>query len=1073
MRSLYIFLWVALLPLPLLAQEDSAPFVRYPALSPDGNTVAFSYQGDIWTVPVEGGRAYRLTIHEAYEAIPKWNPDGSKIAFSGDRYGNNDVYVVDAQGGTPQRLTYHSTADEVSGWTADGKVIFGTDRTFVHVEREQEIHSISADGGTSDRILDAVGNTAVSSPDGRFIAFTRGSCRIAREAYRGPANKDVWLYDTQSEEYIQLTDFDGNDIYPQWGGDRTLFFISPRSGKYNIYRQPLTEDGQAEGEAEQVTSYEDDGVRYFSVSEDGNTLAMERETSIYIMSVGGEAERLDVQLASDYRFDPEEYKTMNSDAADYAVSPNGKYTALVIRGEIFIKENDKDKKRAVNVSQHPYRDMNVQWLNDSSLIFTSDREDNQYDLYLLRSADLQRTQLFNTLKYEIERLTDTEEDESFPKVSPDGKQIAYLRGRGQMVVADIEEDGSLNNEKVLLDGWDTAEGVSWSPDSQWLAYSLSGLDFNSEIYIHPADDSQEPVNVSMHPRSDYSPSWSPDGSKLAFLSVRNNGDADVWFAWLKEEDWEKTQRDWEEESDEEKEDSTKTVNVHIDLEDIHDRLTQVTSMPGNESDIAISKDGETFYFVTNREGRQSFEADQDLYSIQWDGSDKKALTSGGQQPYQVMMSPEYDYLYLLKSGGNLARVELKNSNMESLPYAAQMKIDHQQEQEQIFEEAWRTLYHGFYDPNFHGQDWEALHGKYKSWAVQASTKTDFRDMFNIMLGQINASHMGLYNSDRAETQDEKTGLLGVEINPLEEGVEVIRVVPESPAERNNSRLYPQDVILAINGEPVSASENFYQPLINKADEEIYLTVRGENNQEREVIIRPISSLSGALYNEWVEDRQKLTEEYSGGRLGYLHIQGMNWTSFERFERELTASGLGKEGIVIDVRFNGGGWTTDYLMAVLNVDQHAYTIPRGAAEDLNKEHRQFKEHYPFGERLPLASWTKPSIALCNQNSYSNAEIFSHAYKTLDLGTLVGTPTFGAVISTGGRGLIDGSYVRLPFRAWYVKATEENMENGPAVPDIVVENAPDSKANGEDPQLKRAVEELLEQIDDQKSSTSSSE
>jgi tricorn protease len=340
-----------------------------------------------------------------------------------------------------------------------------------------------------------------------------------------------------------------------------------------------------------------------------------------------------------------------------------------------------------------------------------------------------------------------------------------------------------------------------------------------------------------------------------------------------------------------------------------------------------------------------------------------------------------------------------------------------------------------------------------------------------MLGQINASHMGLYNSDRAETQDEKTGLLGVEINPLEDGVEVMRVIPESPAERNNSRLYPQDVILAINREPVSASENFYQPLTNKADEEIYLTVRGENNQEREVIIRPTSSLNSALYSEWVEDRQKLTKKYSGGRLGYLHIQGMNWTSFERFERELTASGLGKEGIVIDVRFNGGGWTTDYLMAVLNVDQHAYTIPRGAAEDLEKEHRQFKEHYPFGERLPLASWTKPSIALCNQNSYSNAEIFSHAYKTLDLGTLVGTPTFGAVISTGGRGLIDGSYVRLPFRAWYVKATEENMENGPAVPDIVVENAPDSKANGEDPQLRRAVEELLEQIDDQKSSSSS--
>jgi C-terminal processing protease CtpA/Prc len=217
-----------------------------------------------------------------------------------------------------------------------------------------------------------------------------------------------------------------------------------------------------------------------------------------------------------------------------------------------------------------------------------------------------------------------------------------------------------------------------------------------------------------------------------------------------------------------------------------------------------------------------------------------------------------------------------------------------------------------------------------------------------------------------------------------------------------------------------------------------------------------------LYEDWVKERKALTEKYSNGQLGYIHIQGMNWPSFERFQRELTASGLGKKGIVIDVRFNGGGWTTDMLMAVLNVKQHSYTVPRGAADNLEKENKSFKEHYPYGERLPFPALTKPSIALCNQNSYSNAEIFSHAYKALDLGTLVGQPTFGAVISTGGYGLMDGSYIRMPFRAWYVKESGLNMEHGPAIPDILVENAPDSKAKGEDEQLKRAVDELLKQI-----------
>ena len=207
---------------------------------------------------------------------------------------------------------------------------------------------------------------------------------------------------------------------------------------------------------------------------------------------------------------------------------------------------------------------------------------------------------------------------------------------------------------------------------------------------------------------------------------------------------------------------------------------------------------------------------------------------------------------------------------------------------------------------------------------------------------------------------------------------------------------------------------------------VLLGVTNSYLAQREVVIRPTSSLRTSLYQNWVQKQKALVDTYSKGRLGYIHIQGMNWSSFERFERELTASGLGKEGIVIDVRFNGGGWTTDMLMTVLNVRQHAYTVPRGAAKDLDKEHLKFKNHYPYGERLPLSALTKPSIALCNENSYSNAEIFSHAYKHLGHGTLVGQPTFGAVISTGSHRLMDGSRVRMPFRGWYVKATEEKMD-----------------------------------------------
>ena len=323
--------------------------------------------------------------------------------------------------------------------------------------------------------------------------------------------------------------------------------------------------------------------------------------------------------------------------------------------------------------------------------------------------------------------------------------------------------------------------------------------------------------------------------------------------------------------------------------------------------------------------------------------------------------------------------------------------------------------------------------------------------------------MGMYRGEeRKSVQNERTGLLGIELKRNSNGELVVRtVVPNSAADREVSKLKKGDIIKSVNGERITRTDNIYSYLTATNNEKIILGIRS-NGQDKEVVIRPKSNARADNYNAWVKERKRLTKLYSKGRLGYIHIQGMNWTSFERFERELTAAGLGKEGVVIDVRYNGGGWTTDYLMAVLNVKQHAYTVPRGASKDLSIDHKKFKDHYPFSERLPLASWTKPSIAICNQNSYSNAEIFSHAYKELGLGKLVGTPTFGAVISTGGETLIDGSFVRVPFRGWFVKSSEKNMDFTPAMPDIVIDNLPDDKAKGKDTQLKRAVDELLSEL-----------
>lgn len=1063
MKNLLALILIFFCTLTLPAQE----LLRYPALSPDGTQLAFSYQGDIWTVAANGGDARRLTIHESYASNPKWSPDGQKILFEANRYGNNDLFVISANGADLKQLTYYSGNDDSGSWGANGAVLFSTRRGFAQVERESEIYQLDQNTATPYRALDALGYMPSMSPDGRYIAFTRGSCRIAREAYTGPANKDLWLYDRQTKTYNQITTHTGQDIYPDWGNNNTLYFLSARSGRYNLHKLTI-ENGKAKGAPEALTSYKDEGIRYFDVSHNGETAVLEKGNQILRLDLksGSRPAAVKIGVTKDYRFDPVEQKNYSQDASEFALSPDGKLIAFSVRGEIFVYPSDKDKKRARRLTNHPGRDYDLGWLNDTTLLFRSDRNGN-YDIFAVSSADTSEVSLYKTLKLKVEALTNTPQEENGLLISPKKDKVAFRRDRGQLVVADIASDGTISNEKILHNSWSTPSDLSWSPDGKWLAYALDDLNFNQEVYIHAADNSQKPVNVSLHPRSDNRPVWSADGSKLGFLSERNNGDWDVWFVWLSKEDWEKTKRDWEEDEDKEekkgkssKKDTSEMV-MQIDFEDIHERLQQITHLPGNEGNLAISPDGETFYFSTNGGGRQGGAGKRAFMKVKWDGTEDKELLSN-----KALRSLEWDNkgksLYLLDTRGAISNMNAESGKSESIGFQAKLDIDHIAERRQVFDEAWRALNLGFYDPGFHGQNFSALRQKYEAMALSASTSQDFRDIFNEMLGQLNASHMGMYGSNPEQTQRNSTGMLGLEVVPDVRGVKITAIITDTPADRKSSQLEVGEIIQSVNQEAITANTNFYRLFEGTTNERTLLSVIGKDGTSREVVIRPTGSINQEVYEAWVDERKRLTDQYSNGQLGYIHIRGMNWSSFERFERELAASGQGKKGIVIDVRFNGGGWTTDMLLTILNVRQHSYTIPRGAARNLDKEHQSFNQYYPYGERLPFSALIVPSVTLCNENSYSNAEIFSHAYKQLGHGTLVGQPTFGAVISTGGQGLVDGSFVRMPYRAWYVKATGENMEHGPAVPDILVENAPDSKAKGEDPQLKKAVEVLLGQV-----------
>ncbi len=1075
MRKFAFLFFFFLILNPLKASEN---MLRFPALSPDGKKIAFEYQGDIFVSDIDGKSVKRLTVHQAYDAYPVFSPDGSKIAFTSDRFGHFDVYLVDANGGVPERITYYGSPDLALDWSRQYGILFSTLRNFRQVEWEREIYSANLKAKTPVRFLNAVAQDIKISPDGRFAVLVKGECRIAREAYKGSANRNLWIYDIKNNVYKKLTDFEGQDFNPVWVGKRKIYFLSARDGRYNVYSVEIDNNGNKKGSIKKLTKIKDYPINYMSTSNDGKVIAYEKAGKIFIVK-DGKTRKFTLQLPKDYVFDPVSTKTFSSKAENFAVSPNGKFLAYCVHGEVFVKLNDKKKTKSVNVSKSPFREREVAWIDDYTLVFSSDRSGN-YDLYMVKSADPERKNLYTTFKFETVKLTDSKDEERRPVVSPDGKKIIYLKNNGTLIIADINlEKKKLENKRVLLDGWATPEGVCFSPDGNYIAYSLNDLTFNEDVYILPLKKGAKPVNVSMYPRGDRKPVWSPDGSKLAFLSQRNRSDYDVWFVWLKKSDWQKTKSDWEDEEelkeiekpekkdkkeqkDKKEKDKKKEKKVmQIDFEGIYNRVVQVTSLPGDEDGIGFSKDGKTIYYTAKMPGKK----DRDLFSVKWDGTETKRITKDGRGIYGITPDLKNKSLYFLRKGGSIARLNLKSNKVENLPFSAKMTINYPAELNQMFEEAWRILKYTFYDPEFHGRDWNKLKKRYKPICLSATTKHDFRDYFNEMLGQLNASHMGLYGGGREKVQIELVGRIGIEVKPLKEGVEITKIVKNSPADKEFSKLNIGDTILSVNGHKINQNTNIWKYFAHTVDKKVLLEVKGKDGKVREVYIRPVASLRSQLYKEYVEFNRKLVEKYSKGKLGYIHIQGMNMPSFENFERELEVAGKGKEGLVIDVRFNGGGWTTDYLMAILNVKQHAYTIPRGAAKSL-KEHKKFRKYYPFAERLPFYPWTKPSIALCNSASYSNAEIFSHAYKTLGIGKLVGEPTFGAVISTDGETLIDGMYIRKPFRAWFVLKTDEDMEKVPAIPDYIVNNPPDWKVKGEDLQLKKACEVLLKEIAEKK-------
>jgi len=1039
------------------AAEPTLP--RHPAPSPDGSVVAFSWQGDLWTVPADGGVARRITAHPAVDRFPVFSPDGTLLAFQSDRAGDGDVYVMPADGSAPPtRLTHASLTDVPACFSADGgEVLFTSDRAD-SIRRNPSVYAVPVTGGTPRLASDATGDAPALSPDGTSLAYVRGSTKWYRSRYRGAANRELWLR-TASGEHVQLTSFDGDDDHPSWLDGHSLAYLSSRGGRKNVHVFDLVT-----GDSVALTTHTGSDARFPRAAADGSLVAYEFEDRIWTVRPGGEPTPLAIDVPSDRIADPVVRRTESDGASELAVSPDGTLAAFVVRGDLFLtavrseEEQELAPPPTIRLTDDPARDSAPHWSPDGDALLFTTRRSGSADLYVLRPGDPDAGWL-GSYEFPAEPLVATEADESAGRFSPDGRRIAYLRGKGDLMVA----DAAGGSPALIAEHWLPLD-ARWSPDGEWLAYAREDAFANSEIWVVPAAGG-EPYNVSRHPDFDDSPEWSPDGRRLLWRARRVDHGFDLWGVWLTMEDHERSAEEWlavlgpaKQSADapddgdgggEGEDDELRLPAVEIDLDRLWERVERITTMLGDEGRPLATRDGRRIVFAADSDDGR------DLFSIRFDGDDLERLTDGDTEPDALQQHAES--VFYLDGKGRVRRVGLDGKAGDPVPFAARLEIDVEADRAAIFDEAWRVLGDWFYDPAMHGVDWDAARERYRPWALGASSEADFDDVMDLLAGELDGSHLGYY--PRRTPNPDATGFLGATFDPEAggPGLMVREVLPDSPAAAVGVALEPGDRLLAVDGRPVGPERNVHEALVGSAGRRVALKVRERDGGERTAFTEPVSAreLSELRYGQWVRERRALVDRYSEGRLGYVHIESMDKPSFEEFERGLYAAAHGREGLLIDVRSNGGGWTTDYLMTVLMVQRHAWTVPRDAPEGIRA--------YPTSERLPLAAWTRPAATLCDEESYSNAEIFSHAFKSLGRGPLVGRQTFGAVISTGAHWLLDGARWRIPMRGWYVAASGTNMERNGAVPDVVVHQPPaEDFAADQDTQLQRAVEVLLEQL-----------
>ena len=1067
----------------LVAQAITPLWLRDVKISPNGKEIAFTYQGDIYKVPVKGGAAVRLTASPAYDQMPLWSPDGKYIAFASDREGSSDIYIMSSSGGVATRLTSYSGNEVPETFTPDGKYVMFSAMIQDPVKsavfpsaRMTELYQVPVSGGRITQVIATPAQMVSWSPDGKSFVYQdhKGVENEWRKHHTSSVTRDLWLYTPATNTHVNITAHAGEDRNPVISPDGTsLLFLSERNGgSMNVYEMPLSSPG---AQPKALTSFKEHPVRFLSQATDG-TIALTWDGEIYTLQKGGKPQKVAIDLITD-SYNTVEYLAVNSGASGGVPSPDGTMVAFTKRGEVFVTSVEyATTKQITNTAA---AEKNISWGSDNRTLYYTSERDGKLNIYKATMSRKEDSNFANATVINEEALMSTTDaiDRGAAQVSPDGKKLAFVANRSALMVMDLDSKKVSELVPASLNAHRNGVDYSWSPDSKWIAFTMvdNGHDPYYNIGVVNVDGKPEISTITSSGYFDMEPKWNAAGDAVIFISdrygMRSHGSwgslNDVMAVFMNQEAYDKYKLSEEEakllkdaeksadkdkkeasdkKDDKDKEKETDKKTVKIERDGFEYRTVRLTPYSSDISSAEVNADFDKLYYLSK------VEKGYDLWKIDLRKGGASIVSKTNDASANLIPDAKRKSLFIM-SGKAMKKMDFSGEKIKTITYSGKMRLDRAAEREAMYADMRKQEAEKFYVENMHGVDWKKLTNHYTKFLPHINNNYDFAEMLSEILGELNVSHTG--SGYRAPGAHETTGNFGLlyDLDYNGKGLKVAEVVIGGPMANSKSKVVPGCIIEAVNSQIIDDKTDYTQLFNGIVGKKTLVTVYNPTSGERfDEIVNPISqgAMNDLLYKRWVRNRAADVERLSGGRLGYVHIRNMNDESFRTIYAEILGKYYKKEGIVIDTRFNGGGRLHEDIEILFSGEKY-FTQEKRGVELCD---------------MPSRRWNKPSIMLQCEANYSNSHGTPWVYKHRKLGKLVGMPVAGTMTSVNWVTLQDPTlYFGIPVIG-YRTADGSFLENSQLEPDILVANDAAVVVTGEDQQLKAAVDELLREIDAKK-------